>query len=55
MLVPPKDVAGQPGAGSGFSASLIIRPSTGQPWVVLTNRQVMVEAVNERLALLIRA
>jgi hypothetical protein len=44
-------VAGHPGAGSGFSASLIIRPSSGQPWVVVTNRHVLVEAVNERLAL----
>jgi len=51
MLVPAKDVAGHPGAGSGFSASLIIRPGTGQPLVVLTNRQVLVEAINERLAL----
>jgi CubicO group peptidase (beta-lactamase class C family) len=52
MLQLPKDVAGHPGAGPGFSASLIIRPQlTGQPWVVFTNRQVLVEAVNERLAL----
>ncbi|MQY34616.1 hypothetical protein SRB17_25860 [Streptomyces sp. RB17] len=51
MLVPPKDVAGHPGAGPGFSASLIIRSSTGGPWVVLTNRQVLLEPVNERLAL----
>lgn len=51
MLMPPKDVAGHPGAGPGCSASLIIRPSTGEPWVVLTNRQVLVEAINERLAL----
>jgi CubicO group peptidase (beta-lactamase class C family) len=55
-LVLPKDVAGHPGAGNGFSASLIIRPGLvgpggGQTWVVLTNRQVLVEAVNERLAL----
>lgn len=50
-LVPAKDIAGCPGAGPGFSASLIIRPSTGQPWVVFTNRRVLVEAVNERLAL----
>jgi CubicO group peptidase (beta-lactamase class C family) len=56
MLTLPKDVAGHPGAGSGFSASLIIRPELagpggGGPWVVLTNRQVVVEPVNERLAL----
>ena len=51
LLQLPKDVAGHPGAGSGFSASLIVRPSTGRPWVVVTNRQVLVEAVNERLAL----
>ncbi|HVQ95102.1 MAG TPA: serine hydrolase [Mycobacteriales bacterium] len=55
MLMLPKDVAGHPGAGPGFSASLIIRPGLagpggGQTWVVLTNRQVLVEAVNERLA-----
>ncbi|GLZ31241.1 hypothetical protein Lesp02_34290 [Lentzea sp. NBRC 105346] len=47
MLVPARDVAGHPGAGAGFSASVIVR---GQPWVVVTNRQVLVEAVNERLA-----
>jgi CubicO group peptidase (beta-lactamase class C family) len=56
MLVLPKDVAGHPGAGSGCSASLIIRPGLvgpggGRPWVVFTNRQVVVEAINERLAL----
>ncbi|GEC08783.1 hypothetical protein SSP24_64380 [Streptomyces spinoverrucosus] len=51
MLVSAKDVAGHPGAGAGFSASLIVRPSSGRPWVVLTNRTVIVEPVNERLAL----
>jgi CubicO group peptidase (beta-lactamase class C family) len=56
MLMLPKDVAGHPGAGPGSSASLIIRPGLagaggGQPWVVLTNRQVLVEPINERLAL----
>jgi CubicO group peptidase (beta-lactamase class C family) len=51
MLMPPKDVAGHPGAGPGFCASLLIRPSTGQTWVVLTNRKVLVESVNERLAI----
>lgn len=51
MLMRPKDVAGHPGAGSGFSASLIIRPSTGRPLVILTNRQVLVEPINERLVL----
>ncbi|GAA1018701.1 hypothetical protein Aple_026530 [Acrocarpospora pleiomorpha] len=55
-LVLPKDVAGHPGAGSGYSASLIIRPGLvspggGQTWLVVTNRQVVVEAINERLAL----
>ncbi|HEX6354905.1 serine hydrolase domain-containing protein [Actinophytocola sp.] len=50
-LVRPKDIAGHPGAGPGFSASLIIRPSTGQTWVVVTNRKVLVEPINERLAL----
>ena len=49
MLVLPKDVAGHPGAGPGSSASLLVRPSTGQPWVVVTNRRVLVEPVNERL------
>ncbi|GIH22693.1 hypothetical protein Aph01nite_10030 [Acrocarpospora phusangensis] len=49
MLVPPKDVAGHPGAGPGFSASLVIRPGTGQTWVILTNRRVLVEPINERL------
>jgi CubicO group peptidase (beta-lactamase class C family) len=61
MLMLPKDVAGHPGGGPGFATSLIIRPGLirpgpagsggGQTWVVLTNRQVLVEAVNERLAL----
>ncbi|MCI2422539.1 beta-lactamase family protein [Saccharopolyspora sp. K220] len=56
MLVLPKDIAGHPGAGPGSSASLIIRPGLaspggGQPWVVLTNRRVLVEPINERLAL----
>jgi len=56
MLVLPKDVAGQPGIGPGSSASLIIRPGLvgaggGQAWVVVTNRKVVVEPVNERLAL----
>ena len=52
MLALPKDVAGHPGAGPGCSASLIIRPGQpGQTWAVLTNRAVLVEAVNERLAL----
>jgi CubicO group peptidase (beta-lactamase class C family) len=50
-LVRPKDIAGDPGAGPGSSASLVIRPSTGQPWVVVTNRKVLVEPINERLAL----
>jgi len=51
MLMLPKDVAGHPGAGPGFSASLIIRPGLGSgPYVVFTNRQVLVEPVNERLA-----
>ncbi len=51
VLVPAKDIAGHPGAGSGCSASLIIRPGGGRPWVVVTDRQVLVEAVNERLAI----
>jgi hypothetical protein len=56
MLVLPKDVAGHPGAGPGSSASLIIRPGLvrpggGQTWVIHTNRQVLVEPINERLAL----
>ncbi|MGH3391551.1 MAG: serine hydrolase [Actinomadura sp.] len=56
MLVLPKDVAGHPGAGPGTSASLIIRPGLvspggGQTWVAVTNRQVSVEPINERLAL----
>jgi hypothetical protein len=59
MLMLPKYVAGHPGAGSGFSASLIVRPGLvgpgGRTWVVLTNRRVLVEPVNERLALPIRS
>jgi CubicO group peptidase (beta-lactamase class C family) len=56
MLMRPKEVAGHPGAGSGFSLSLILGPGLAgsgseQTWVVLTNRQVLVEPVNERLAL----
>ena len=52
MLMRTKDVAGHPGAGPGYSASLIIRPGLGsQPWVILTNRKVLVEPINERLAL----
>jgi hypothetical protein len=49
MLMLPKDVAGHP--GPGFCASLLVRPSTGQTWVVLTNRKVLIESVNERLAI----
>lgn len=51
MLLPHKDIAGHPGAGSGCSASLIMRPDGGRSWAVLTNRQVVVEPVDERLAL----
>lgn len=55
MLMLPKDVIGHPGAGPGYSASLIRRPELvgpggGQIWVVLTNRSVLIESVNERLA-----
>jgi CubicO group peptidase (beta-lactamase class C family) len=56
MLQLPKDVAGHPGAGSGFSLSLMIRPgfvgpNGGQTWAILTNRQVLVEPANERMAI----
>jgi CubicO group peptidase (beta-lactamase class C family) len=40
------DAAGQAGAGPGFAASLIMRPSTGRTVVVLTNRLFPVLALN---------
>ncbi len=43
------DVAGHAAAGPGSSASLITRLSTGRASVALTNRQVLVEAMNVRL------
>ena len=49
LLNRPEDFAGQAGAGPGSSVSLITRPSTGRTSVVLTNRQVLVEATNVRL------
>jgi len=45
----PMDVAGQAGAGPGFAASLIMRPSTGRTIVVLTNRLFTVLALNVEL------
>ena len=45
----PMDAAGQAGAGPGFAASLIMRPSTGRTTVVLTNRQFTVLALNAEL------
>jgi CubicO group peptidase (beta-lactamase class C family) len=45
----PKDLAGHHGAGPGSYASLNVRPSTGQTWVVVTNQLVSVEPVNDRL------
>jgi CubicO group peptidase (beta-lactamase class C family) len=49
LLNRPADFAGHAGAGPGASVSLITRPSTGRTSVVLTNRQVLVEATNVRL------
>ena len=49
LLNRPEDFAGQAGAGPGSSVSLVTRPSTGRTSVVLTNRQVLVEATNIRL------
>jgi CubicO group peptidase (beta-lactamase class C family) len=43
------DAAGQAGAGPGFAASLIMRPSTGHTIVVLTNRLFTVLALNAEL------
>jgi CubicO group peptidase (beta-lactamase class C family) len=43
------DAAGQAGAGPGFAASLITRPSTGHTIVVLTNRLFTVLALNAEL------
>jgi CubicO group peptidase (beta-lactamase class C family) len=45
----PMDAAGQAGAGPGFAASLIMRPSTGRTIVVLTNRLFPVLALNAEL------
>jgi len=45
----PMDVAGQAGAGPGFAASLIMRPSTGRTIAVLTNRLFTVLALNVEL------
>lgn len=45
----PVDAAGQAGAGPGFAASLIMRPSTGRTIVVLTNRLFTVLALNVEL------
>jgi CubicO group peptidase (beta-lactamase class C family) len=45
----PMDAAGQAGAGPGFAASLIMRPSTGRTTVVLTNRLFTVLALNVEL------
>lgn len=47
----PMDAAGQAGAGPGFAASLIMRPSTGRTIVVLTNRPFPVLALNVELIL----
>ena len=43
------DVAGQAGAGPGFAASLIMRPSTGRTIATLTNRLFTVLALNVEL------
>jgi Beta-lactamase len=45
------DAAGQAGAGPGFAASLIMRPSTGRTTVVLTSRLCTVLALNVELIL----
>ena len=45
----PMDAVGQAGAGPGFAASLIMRPSTGRTIVVLTNRLFTVLALNAEL------
>jgi CubicO group peptidase (beta-lactamase class C family) len=45
----PMDVAGQAGAGPGFAASLIMRPSTGRTIATLTNRLFTVLALNVEL------
>ena len=43
------DAVGQAGAGAGFAASLIMRPSTGRTIVVLTNRRFTVLALHAEL------
>lgn len=50
LLNRPKDVCGHAGGGHGAATSLIIRLSTGQPSVAMTNRLIPVEPVNARLA-----
>jgi CubicO group peptidase (beta-lactamase class C family) len=45
----PMDAAGQAGAGPGFAASLIMRPSTGRTIVVVANRLFTVLALNAEL------
>ena len=47
----PMDLAGQVGTGPGWSASLVMRPSTDRTMVVLTNRLFPVLAVNVDLIL----
>jgi len=47
----PMDAAGQAGAGPGFAASLVMRPSTGRTTAVLTNRLFTVLALNVELVL----
>jgi CubicO group peptidase (beta-lactamase class C family) len=49
LLNEPTDLCGHAGDGTGAATSLIIRLSTGQPSVAMTNRLVPIEPVNVRL------
>ena len=49
LLHQPKDVCGHAGDGRGAASSLIIRLSSGQASVAMTNRLVPIEPVNVRL------
>ena len=49
LLNQPKDVCGHAGDGRGAASSLIIRLSSGQASVAMTNRLVPIEPVNVRL------
>ncbi len=51
LLSPANDPGGHSGGGPGAAVSLIVRLSSGQASVALTNRLVPIESVNARLLL----